>query len=173
MQAYASAQLSPLKSEYPVASIPPAQTTTPVVANGDSVVRTDRLASAPSMLASLMLDGLDDRGLAVLARRLLPHLKQPAEPGATRASVAYTVASLAAELGVSQKTIRCAIARRELAAVKRGSRWIISADAVQAWASAPEVQRRPGHICRTRAPKASGPSLRSVLCGGASRGDTR
>jgi Helix-turn-helix domain len=40
-----------------------------------------------------------------------------------------TVASLPAELGVSQKTIRCAIARRELPAVKRGSRWIISADA--------------------------------------------
>jgi excisionase family DNA binding protein len=73
---------------------------------------------------------------------------------------AYTVASLAAELGVSAKAIRCAIARHELQSVKRGSRWIISADAVGEWASAPEAhdataRRRRAALPPT--PKAAGP----------------
>jgi excisionase family DNA binding protein len=119
--------------------------------------------SSSAVLASLILDGLDDHGLAALARRLLPHLKQPAE-AEERSHVAYTVASLASELGVSQKAIRCAIARRELPAVKRGSRWIISADAVRAWATASD-QRRGAACARGKAaPKAAGPSLRAVLC---------
>ncbi|MBV8219714.1 MAG: helix-turn-helix domain-containing protein [Solirubrobacterales bacterium] len=81
---------------------------------------------------------------------------------------AYTVASLAAELGVSAKAVRCAIARHELQAVKRGSRWIISAGAVSQWAAAPGAhhamaRRRPAPLAA--APRAAGPSLRSVLCG--------
>jgi excisionase family DNA binding protein len=81
---------------------------------------------------------------------------------------AYSVASLAAELGVSAKAVRCAITRRELRAVKRGSRWIISADAISEWAAASEAhdtaaRRRPAPL--PPAPKAAGPSPRSVLCG--------
>jgi excisionase family DNA binding protein len=118
--------------------------------------------SPSSLLASLILDGLDDRGLAALARRLLPHLRQPAD-AAERGHIAYTVASLAAELGVSQKAVRCAITRRELHAVKRGSRWIISAEAVRAWAAASDERRRTGRARGAAAPRAAGPSLRAVL----------
>jgi excisionase family DNA binding protein len=122
------------------------------------------------MLAALILDGLDDHVLAVLARRLLPHLGQAGDFEPARVNAAYTVASLAAELGVSQKTIRSAIARRELPAVKRGSRWIISLDAVDTWATASKTPHRASRTSDAAAPKAAGPSLRSVLCGEATRG---
>jgi excisionase family DNA binding protein len=104
---------------------------------------------AAQMLASLLLDGLSDQDLAVFARRLLPHLEQE-QQGRARAHSAYTVSSLAAELGVSAKAVRCAIARRELEAVKRGSRWIISADAVSEWATAPggSMRRAAGALLR-------------------------
>jgi excisionase family DNA binding protein len=110
---------------------------------------------------------LSDQDLAGFARRLLPHL-QEGQRDQARAHSAYTVATLAAELGMSAKAVRCAIARHELRAVKRGSRWIISGEAVSAWAAAPDARhatarRRPASL--TPAPKAAGPSLRSVLCG--------
>jgi excisionase family DNA binding protein len=66
------------------------------------------------------------------------------------ATPAYTVASLAAALGVSSRVVRGAIARGELAAVKRGGRWIISADAVRAWAQH-DGATRPASARRTRA----------------------
>ena len=44
-----------------------------------------------------------------------------------------TVATLAAELQVSEKVIRNAIARGELEAVKRGNRWFISDEARERW----------------------------------------
>jgi hypothetical protein len=43
---------------------------------------------------------------------------------------AYTAESLAAAIGLSPKSIRNAIARGELEAVKRGGRWIVPAGAV-------------------------------------------
>jgi excisionase family DNA binding protein len=58
---------------------------------------------------------------------------------------AYTVATLARVLGVSERVVRNAIWRGELAAVRRGSRWVIAAVAVEAWAHggrAPTRQRR-------------------------------
>jgi len=173
MQAYASAELSPQAPNYRLAPVPSVAQIAPVAANGEASARVDDTASQASIVATLILDGLDDHRLAVLARRLVPHLMQSAAPEAARVHVAYTVASLAAELGVSQKTVRCAIARRELPAVKRGSRWIISADAVQAWPTASDVRRRTGRFCGATAPKAAGPSLRSVLCGGPGRGGAR
>lgn len=66
------------------------------------------------------------------------HDSQPLPP-------AYTVASLAAAVGVSAKAIRNAITRGELAAVKRAGRWLIAADAVDAWTQSPQPRRiRPG-----------------------------
>jgi excisionase family DNA binding protein len=169
MQAYASAVSIPPASEFRLPHLPTVVQGAPVDVGGEVAARPDSSA----VLASLILDGLDDRGLAVLARRLLPHLREPAASHATPARVAYTVPSLAAELGVSPKTIRCSIARHELAAVKRGSRWIISADAVHAWATASDRRRWTGSACGATAPKVAGPSLRSVLCRGASRGGAR
>jgi excisionase family DNA binding protein len=162
MQAYASAQATPVGPESQLSSRPP-------IGQGGEVAsifgatRRNHGDSSSALLASLILDGLDDHGLAALARRLLPHLRQPAEPE-ERSHVAYTVASLASELGVSQKAVRCAIARRELAAVKRGSRWIISADAVHAWATPSDQRHRANCVRGKTAPKAAGPSLRAVLC---------
>ncbi len=80
------------------------------------------LASSPSAMQRLV-DLLEDRGLI------------HAEP----TTPAYTVASLAEALGVSAKVVRGAIARGELDAVKRGGRWIIPAEAVDAWAHPPAV----------------------------------
>ena len=70
-----------------------------------------------------LVDLLEDRGLI------------HAEP----TTPVYTVASLAEALGVSAKVVRGAIARGELDAVKRGGRWIIPAEAVDAWAHPPAV----------------------------------
>lgn len=172
MQAYANAKLTPSASQLRLAPVPSAEQAVGVDVNRGHAA-ADCAATAPSILASLMLDGLDDHGLAVLAGRLLPHLRRTRDAEPARSNAAYTVASLAAELGVSQKTIRCAIARRELSAVNRGSRWIISVDAVRAWAAASDGRRRTRRGCAAGTPKAAGPSLRSVLCHEASRGGGR
>jgi len=58
------------------------------------------------------------------------------DPFANTRAPAYTVATLAAEVGRSERSIRGAIHRGELEAVKRGRGWVISADAVAAWATA-------------------------------------
>jgi hypothetical protein len=169
MQAYARAELAPPESELRLVASPPGGQATPLAVTAS---RLNAPVTKASALASLLLDGLDDQGCAALARRLLPFLGQ-AGTEARSVPAAYTVASLAAELGISPKAIRCAIARRELAAVKRGARWIISADAVRTWSGAPE-RRRTVHRSRAAAvPKSAGPSLRSVLCEAASRGGSR
>ena len=80
------------------------------------------LASSPSAMQRLV-DLLEDRGLI--------HT-EPTTP-------VYTVASLAEGVGVSAKVVRGAIARGELDAVMRGGRWIIPAEAVDAWAHPPAV----------------------------------
>lgn len=129
-------------------------------------VRSGQDLTASRPLASLLLDGLSDQDLAVFARRLLPHLLRERQIDPVPGHAAYTVASLAAELRVSAKAIRCAIARHELQAVKRGSRWIISAEAVCEWATASETHGATTRRCPAPAPNAAGPSLRSVLCGG-------
>jgi len=108
---------------------------------------------------------MDEGVLLALARRLTPHLEQQHEPVASFGHLAYTVASLAADLGVSCKTIRCAITRGELRAVKRGARWIIPAEAVLEWTGTPEPQPTRKGRCHTRASKAAGPSLRAAFCG--------
>jgi len=167
MQAYSTAALAPLTATPPVSPVSPRWKGGDRGLTNQSAGQLLDVVSAAQTLASLLLEGLSDQDLAVFARRLLPHL-QEGQLDRAGAHSAYTVASLAAELGVSAKSVRCAIARHELQAVKRGSRWIISADAVSEWATAPQAQnatarRRPAPL--PPAPKAAGPSLRSVLCG--------
>jgi excisionase family DNA binding protein len=81
------------------------------------------------------------------------------------APLAYTVATLAHDLGASTKTVRGAIHRGELQGVKRGSRWLISVEAVHAWT---DGERKPiARLRRTEGVKRSrvgGPSLHTVLC---------
>ena len=166
MQAYSRAALAPLAAAPSVSSVSSrAKGADSAVAKGAPERPVD-VVTAVQSFASLLLEGLSNQDLAALARRLLPHLQEN-QPDGARAHSAYAVASLAAELGVSAKAVRCAIARHELQAVKRGSRWIISADAANEWASAPEAHHATARR-RSRplpqAPKAAGPSLRSVLC---------
>ena len=168
MQAYSRQALAPVTAASPVSPVSSSERGgAGGVVSSDSAPRHADVGAAAQTLASLLLEGLTERDLAVFARRLLPHLQEGLRDRAGAHS-AYTVASLAAELGVSAKAVRCAIARHELQAVKRGSRWIISADAVSEWATAGEAhhatrRRRPSPL--PAAPRAAGPSLRSVLCG--------
>lgn len=169
MQAYASTQLTPLESEPLYTAVPSIKPATPTEVGGAAPAQTNSGGSPVAALASLILDSLSDRDLGVLARRLLPHLRQPADDGRLPRA-AYTVASLAAELGISQKAIRCAVARHELVAVKRGARWLISADAVREWVTPAEQQTKRRCARLAAAPRAAGPSLRSVLCVGSPGG---
>ena len=170
MQAYASAQLTPLGSDSQQAPIPSLKPASRAAVNGAAVAQLNS-ASPVAALVSAIVDGLSDRDLGELARRLLPHLPQPTKLNDRHA--AYTVASLATELGVSQKTIRSAITRRELAAVKRGARWLISAESVREWATPSEAGPRPRRTRGVAIPKAAGPSLRAVLCTAGSHGVRR
>jgi excisionase family DNA binding protein len=79
----------------------------------------------PSAAELLSRIASDPEALAVL-RRLV-------DADTDRAVPAYTVATLAAALGVTERVVRNAIARGELHAVKRGARWLIATDAVDAW----------------------------------------
>jgi excisionase family DNA binding protein len=172
MQAYGSAQLAPLEPESLCTAIPPFRPTRGAIGDGGMAAQPEGASNPIANLASPILDGLSEHDLRMLACRLLPHLRQPTALTDGGVHAAYTVGSLAAELGVSQKTIRCAIARRELAAVKRGARWLISADAVHEWATPSEVSTRRPSRCATT-PKAAGPSLRSVLCAVSGSGGRR
>ena len=167
MQAYSRTGLAPVTPASPLPSVSSRARGLDRAVPSGPAERAFGVVTAAQALVSLLLEGLTEQDLAVFARRLLPHL-QEGRLDRVGAHSAYTVASLAAELGVSAKAVRCAIARQELRAVKRGSRWIISADAVSEWASGPQAhystaRRRPAPP--PQAPKAAGPSLRSVLCG--------
>ncbi len=171
MQAYANVPLTPLESESHLAPVPSITPTSGgAVVNGATEVKLDT-SNPVTALVSVILDGLSDHDLDVLARRLLPHLRRPTEVNESHS--VYTVASLAAELGVSQKAIRGAIGRRELAAVKRGARWLISAESVHEWATPSEAQPRSRRTRVAAVPKTAGPSLRAVLCTAAGQGGRR
>ena len=76
---------------------------------------------------------------------------------------AYTVATLAAELGRTERSIRAAIARGELEAVKRGRGYVISADAVADWARAPIRSIASARAIEPRPRRRSGPGRRQSL----------
>lgn len=97
---------------------------------------------------------LSEDQLAAIAEHIAAKLAPGVQPDGTQPP-AYTVATLAQELALSQRAIRGAIERGELAAIKRGGRWIISAQAVAAWA---EPRQGRG----TRAPSLPRPRNRTT-----------
>jgi hypothetical protein len=74
--------------------------------------------SRDSQIALALVESLDDRALDVLADALAPRLAASTAPPAP---VAYTVASLAGELGLSERAVRAAIHRGELHAASVGT----------------------------------------------------
>ena len=69
----------------------------------------------------------------------------------------YTVQSLAAALDRTPRSIRGAIERGELEAVKRGRGFVISAEAVSRWAS-PSPETSPGRSVRPRPTRTNAPA---------------
>lgn len=110
-------------------------------------------------IARALLDSLAASPEAVAQLRVVVGL-QPDPSTSGPEHTAYTVASLAAELAVTPRVIRGAIHRGELQAVRRGSVYLITAEAVRSWAT-PEVPRRPR---RSPIARECGP-LRTVLAG--------
>jgi excisionase family DNA binding protein len=93
-------------------------------------------------LAGLVVEALARNAGAVSRLCDLVAVESSRQPEPTMPP-AYTPDSLAAAIGVSAKTIRNAIARGDLAAVKRGGRWLISVDAVDAWVRPAHQVSRP------------------------------
>ncbi len=94
--------------------------------------------SAPPVMRMPGLElSIPEETLEVLAQRVAARLAD-ASTGADTGPPAYTVATLAAALELSEKTVRGAIARGELPAVKRGGRYLIARHAVEVWAT-PDV----------------------------------
>ena len=114
-------------------------------------------AHARAQLEDLAAIAADPEGRAKLAALLAPLITATPRPE----PVAYTVATLAHELGITEKSIRNAIGRGELAAVKRGARWIIRAGAAAAWASPPPA--RPRTTRGRPRPAASTGNVRAAL----------
>jgi hypothetical protein len=103
-----------------------------------------------------------DDELDALADALAPRIESRLNRRDDAERAVYTPATLAAEIGRSPRSIRAAIARGELPAVKRGRGWVIGADAVAAWAggesSASAALGRP----RRRARSGPGPMARAL-----------
>jgi excisionase family DNA binding protein len=89
-------------------------------------------------------------GDPLLLAKLRDLLGVPAGPQPA-ALPAYTVASLASALGVTERVVRNAIARGELPAARRGARYLIGADAIERWAQASAPTVRPSRQFRRRA----------------------
>ena len=102
-----------------------------------------------SELARALLDDL--AGDPVALARLRELLQPEREEDRSSSAPAYTVRSLAAELGRSERSVRAAIERGELQAVKRGRGWVIGADAVAVWAT--PARSRPRRSRRGSAPR--------------------
>lgn len=119
--------------------------------------------SSDAQLALALVGALDDAALDVLARRLAPRLSDFTAGTGAGKPIAYTVATLALELGLSPRAIRGAIERGELAASKRGGRWLIGADAVMAWVEQAPTSTAAVASPRPRRRARSGSTLAGVV----------
>jgi excisionase family DNA binding protein len=117
-----------------------------------------------SRLALAWVEALDDRALDALADALASRLGASTTPPAP---VAYTVASLASEVGLSERVIRSEIHSGGLQAVKRGRTYVITRDAVEAWAAPAPGAGRP----RDRERPSRGRAHRPVMADALARAD--
>ena len=79
---------------------------------------------------------------------------------------AFTVRSLAEEIGRSERSVRDAITRGELKAVKRGRGYLITAAAVEAWATPAQVRAaRSKRSSMPRDHRRDGGPMRRALSG--------
>ena|SRR5215211_2105296 len=111
-----------------------------------------------STLARAVLEALLDDPAALDELRGMLGVKSKSARVSTARTV-YTPKTLAAELGITPRAVRAAIARGDLQAAQSGGRWVIGADAVRAWTSP------PGNRRRTRARRRAG-VMRDALEGG-------
>lgn len=107
---------------------------------------TSETTLAQAVVAALAMDADALEGLRELVAPDVPRIG---------IAPAYTVATLASALGVTDRVIRNAIARGELRAVKRGARWYIAPGAVDAWTRAGPVPRHRRRLSRHRHPLGS------------------
>lgn len=84
---------------------------------------------------------LDDATLNQLADLVAERISTQGVNSTAPAS-AYTTQTLGDELGVSERSIRGAIQRGDLEAVRRGRRYVISGEAVRRWATATNTSAR-------------------------------
>lgn len=104
---------------------------------------------APDSFGCMVVAAL--AGDPLLLAKLRDLLGVPASPPPA-VPPAYTVASLAKVLGVSERVVRNAIARGELPAARRGARYVIAAEAIERWAQAPKPPTgQPARQFRRRA----------------------
>lgn len=95
---------------------------------------------APDTFGGMVVAAL--AGDPLLLAKLRDLLGVPASPLAA-APPAYTVASFAKALDVSERVVRNAIARGELLAARRGARYVITAEAIERWAQPSAQEVRP------------------------------
>lgn len=100
--------------------------------------------------------------VAIARLRELVREESATEPALS--APAFTVQTLALELRRSERSIRAAIARGELHAVKRGRGYVIGSEAVSAWAQAEQTPRAPSRPGRRPSSRrsGSGPMARGV-----------
>jgi len=126
-------------------------------------------------LALAVVEALDDRALELLAEKLAPLRAAGGAPDP--GPVAFTVATLAVELGLTERQVRGMIHRGEIPAAKRGCGYVIARNAVEAWA-APDEGGLEGHALgpagRDATPLASarGRAHRPVMAAALARLDT-
>jgi hypothetical protein len=113
-----------------------------------------------SDLARVLVQELADDPVAL--ERLRELVATPAREPVALSAAAYTPATLAAEIGRTPRSIRAAITRGELAAVKRGRGWVIGVEAVAAWVHVAPNASAPAGRSRRRSRTGSGPMGRAL-----------
>jgi excisionase family DNA binding protein len=111
----------------------------------------------------LALELIEAIAQSPVALERLRELVADTSPPASASAPAFTPRTLALELGRTERSIRAAIARGELDAVKRGRGYVIGRDAVEAWTRAPAgASRSSPSSSRPRRRPGPGPATRGL-----------